>query len=428
MSRPIVYDLTHLCHRLRFESPVGIDRVDLAFGRHFARGKIAAAVHYARRYPKVLPPSDLDHIVHRVEQRWREFSPIEIDSKFLQTRDWIRGALRSKTGIPPSTVKPPKPWILTKITPNIRDMRWLSENRRVPDNAVYLNLAQHATEWGGAFEWLIARKDVQCVFFLHDLLPLDYPEFWWAGHEALFSKRVDTILRHATALITASNVVRDRAYRELKARGKPAVPILSCALPSPIETIDASSSATDPSLAECPYFVVLGTIEPRKNHSLLLNVWRSLAARGGAVPKLVVVGTRGWENEQVVNMLERCPSISEHVWEVAGLSNAGIIRLLANARGLLMPSFAEGYGLPLVEALSLGTPVVASDIPVFHEVTQETASFCDSIDGLGWSRWISALSDLQTPEARAARKAVKTFRTPSNKRYFSAVEDFLGSL
>jgi glycosyltransferase involved in cell wall biosynthesis len=95
---------------------------------------------------------------------------------------------------------------------------------------------------------------------------------------------------------------------------------------------------------------------------------------------------------------------------------------------LLMPSFAEGYGLPLVEALSVGTPVIASDIPVFHEVTQGRAIFRDPIDGLGWSEAIMALADVQSQESRAAREEARRFRPMTSDVYFEGLEAFLSTL
>jgi hypothetical protein len=75
-----------------------------------------------------------------------------------------------------------------------------------------------------------------------------------------------------------------------------------------------------PPVALRPYFVALGTIEPRKNHLLLLNLWRQFApASGPAAPRLVVVGRRGWENENVLDMLERCSAIDGLVRETGPL-------------------------------------------------------------------------------------------------------------
>src|SRR5262249_22522618 len=116
-----------------------------------------------------------------------------------------------------------------------------------------------------------------------------------------------------------------------------------------------------------PYFAVLGTIEPRKNHLLLLNFWSRLAATLSAPPRLLVIGPRGWENEQVLDMLERSRRLRGLVEEHNALSDAQVGSVLSRARALLLPSFAEGYGLPLAEALASGIPVLCSDIAVFRE-------------------------------------------------------------
>lgn len=85
-------------------------------------------------------------------------------------------------------------------------------------------------------------------------------------------------------------------------------------------------------------------------------------------PKLVLIGQRGWECEQVIDLLERSPAIRQCLVEIPSASDSRIVDVLKNARALLFPSYVEGYGLPLVEALYLGVPVLASDIEVFNEI------------------------------------------------------------
>src|SRR5208337_1503325 len=123
----------------------------------------------------------------------------------------------------------------------------------------------------------------------------------------------------------------------------------------------------------------------RKNHLLLLHAWRQLVIENPRAPRLVIVGARGWETEQVADLLDRSAALRGHILELSGLSSPDLIDLLRGARALLMPSFDEGYGLPLVEALSTGTPVVASDIPVFREVTQGHATFVSPRNGEAWA-------------------------------------------
>ncbi|MCC0002327.1 MAG: glycosyltransferase [Methylobacteriaceae bacterium] len=144
-----------------------------------------------------------------------------------------------------------------------------------------------------------------------------------------------------------------------------------------------------------------GTIEPRKNHALLVDVWRRFVAeQGPSAPKLVVVGKRGWNFTQIVEALAD-PALGGAVIEVAGLSNGGWRALLAGAAALLAPSFAEGYGLPLAEALTAGAPALCSNIAPFQEIGGEAAIYLDPrLPGSGLREsWIS-----QRPEVRRGRK------------------------
>jgi glycosyltransferase involved in cell wall biosynthesis len=185
----------------------------------------------------------------------------------------------------------------------------------------------------------------------------------------------------------------------------------------------------DPALADNPYFVTCGTIEPRKNHLMLLHVWRELVCRDGAsAPKLVLIGGRGWENENAVDLLQRCPTISNHVIEVAGLSTPGLKRLLDGARALLMPSFAEGYGLPVAEALAAGVPVIASDIPVFQETGGGRITPVSPIDGVGWFEAIRALARSNRPERRTIGVETEKYEATAGLNYFAEVSGFLKNL
>src|SRR5690606_35492466 len=133
----------------------------------------------------------------------------------------------------------------------------------------------------------------------------------------------------------------------------------------------------------------LGTIEGRKNHLLILNLWADMARRlGPACPQLVIIGQRGWECEQTVDMLERCEAIRGHVTELPRCDDATLGAYMRGARALLFPSFVEGYGLPLVEALASKTPVIASDLAVFRELASDIPDYLSPIDGLGWMRAI----------------------------------------
>jgi glycosyltransferase involved in cell wall biosynthesis len=172
-----------------------------------------------------------------------------------------------------------------------------------------------------------------------------------------------------------------------------------------------------------PYFVCVGTIEARKNHLLLLNLWRQLAEElGAAAPRLVLIGQRGWETESAIDMLERCPALRGVVLERTNVPDDEAARLVRGARALLLPSFAEGFGFPLVEALALGIPVLCSNLAAFRENGGDVPEYLDPLDGLGWR---SAVIDYALPASprRAAQLCrLSGWRAPSWQDHFAVVE------
>jgi len=131
-----------------------------------------------------------------------------------------------------------------------------------------------------------------------------------------------------------------------------------------------------------------------------------------ALPRLVIVGRRGWENEQVIDMLERCPGLKGHVEEVNHASDEHVHALLRGARALLLPSFAEGYGMPVAEALSVGTPVICSDLQALHEAGGPVPDFLDPLDGPGWAACILDHASAG-PKHHAQMQRMRAWRPPS---------------
>jgi glycosyltransferase involved in cell wall biosynthesis len=184
-----------------------------------------------------------------------------------------------------------------------------------------------------------------------------------------------------------------------------------------------------PPVALRPYFVALGTIEPRKNHLLLLNLWRQFAATlGAAAPRLVVVGRRGWENENVLDMLERCSAIDGLVRETGALPDREVATLLRGARALLFPSFAEGFGLPLAEALALGVPAIASDLVALREVGGNVPDYLDPLDGPAWRAGILDYARADSVARRAQLGRLGAWKPPAWSDHFAAVDRLLEAL
>jgi glycosyltransferase involved in cell wall biosynthesis len=170
--------------------------------------------------------------------------------------------------------------------------------------------------------------------------------------------------------------------------------------------------------AKRPYFICVGTIEARKNLAFLLALWRRLEERlGDRTPRLVLVGRRGWENEAVIDHLDRSKAVRRLVLEVCDLRDRDLARLVAGAAALISPSFAEGFDLPVLEALALRTPVIASRIPV-HEELAGCATLVDPVDG---PAWLTAIES-----AAATTERGQAVASPTWNAHFEALEVVLG--
>lgn len=431
VQRPICYDVSHFASRIGDRWHSGIDNVDHAYVRHFAGRSDARLVHCAMPRPHVVAPAVALDLV-RLSSRANRLAA-GVGSGRALSRVRATPTDNPMDGPRLGGIAGAVQLFGTQLAAKLRRLQMYvpSGDGAIPHGAIYLNVTQYLLERGRLFDWLHRRPDVLPVFLLHDLLPLDYPEFWLPSEVKLFPRRFDTAFKYGKAFIVTSESVKQRVLVELARRNLEPVPVLVAPLPSPLGDVDAAG-IRDPALAATSYFVTIGTIEPRKNHLLLLAIWRRLAeaaeTTGELVPKLVIVGGRGWENEQVLDVLDRGRLTRPHVIEASRLAPSELARLIANARALLMPSFAEGYGFPLVEALSLGTPVVATDAPVFREVTQGCAIYRDAIDGVGWREIIRKLTDSGSVESLEARDAAARFVKPDWSRYFETVDMFLAGL
>lgn len=431
----VTFDVTHLVSRLTVPTPTGIDRIDLAFARHFAaehvpgrQANVAGGLHYGLFGPFHRHSlRRTNRLVELAEHFWQEKPGAGDENTLRLLTEW----LASKPGAPLaiSQGEPPRQSYLRKHQRSaLMTMNRLAHSPQVkiPPGTVYLNIAQHILEKPEKLRWLDSRPDLKKVFYIYDLLSIDFPEYFRPGNLDLFRRRLQTASHHADAFLVSAEVVKERLQEELTRMGARQRPIHVGHFPSPLETAALQSTSTI--AGGHPYFVIVGTIEPRKNHLLLLQVWREMVEKSPDAPRLLIVGGRGWECEQVVDMLERTPALKTHVAEVSGVPSVHLQQLVRNARALLMPTFGEGYGLPIVEAMSVGTPAIASDIPVFREIAQGCATLLSPLDGPGWQRAILELTDENSAATQAAKALARRFVAPTWANYFAGIEAFLAEL
>ncbi len=208
------------------------------------------------------------------------------------------------------------------------------------------------------------------VVTVHDVSFAEDPEFHGATQSDVLLARCRAAADRVDRVLTPTQATADAAERHLGiAREKLTV------VPFGSDHVLRESPPPHPRGGR-PFLLALGTIEPRKNHLRLLEAWRALPTPR---PELVVIGRPGWECERTVAALNRARADGGVTW-LDDADDATMLAHLAHATALAYPSLLEGFGFPPLEALALGTPVVAGDTPALREVCDDAAAYCDPRD------------------------------------------------
>ncbi len=279
-------------------------------------------------------------------------------------------------------------------------------DRRVPVSV--LNLAWHRAGWPpveilarGAFDvthslhplLLPARRSAQVVT-IHDLNFLVHPERTRAEIRRDYPRLARLHAHRADRVIVPSRFTAGEVERQLQV---PRSQISVCSPGAP----DWSPRSKRP---EDGYILFLGTLEPRKNVGALLDAYEHLLSTDAAViPSLVLAGQATAESKPWLDRLSRAP-LEGHVRHLGYVEPADRKRVYEGARLLVQPSFEEGFGIPVLEAMTLGIPVVAAHRGALPEVLGDAGLLVDAED----SRHLAgAIRRLVEDEALAASCGAK---------------------
>ena len=396
----IVLDISRLLGLAWAGQLSGIDRVEFAHARHW-RGLPARDVTFVAQSPwgwfAALPDSLAHALLHEAD---RAIFPGK-EGMLTRFRAMAAAALTFKF------------WGMGRGE--------LARRIAARSDSFFLIVSHRALHHERATGGLISLG-ARFVPLLHDLIPLTHPEYTRPLATRQHEAKLDMVARRASGVMLTTEAVAESVRSHLIRRQRPlpamGVMGLGLDLPAPRRRPPAPH----------PYFVMLGTIEPRKNHLLMLQIWRDFAQEGLTdAPRLLIVGRRGWENEQVFRLLDR-GNFGGLVEESGRLSDQEVAHLIQGATALLCPSFVEGFGLPLAEAMALGTPVLASDIPAAREVGGGAADYLHPLDYLGWRNAILEMADPRSTRRGAQLDRLANWEAPSWGRHFSAVETFLQHL
>lgn len=298
---------------------------------------------------------------------------------------------------------------------SIRKIMW-----RMPNGLAYVNVG-HTNLNPQTMRAMMEMPDHSKVVMIHDTIPIDHPEFQTEVARAKYVERLTTVINFANQIIVPSDEVRENVERRMVGTGH-RVPVTVSPLGVDIGTVPLDAEKSDR-----PYFVALGTIEPRKNHKLLLEIWERMHRKMDEhrIPELRIIGARGWGNKEVFDKLDHSDMMGRTVFELGALPDKEMKRQLAGATGLLFPSLAEGYGLPPLEATTFGIPSICAPLRTTEIHMGDMAIYADTDDMYQWFQAIRELASEDLAEQTRRASALRAYRLPTWEKHFERVFDLI---
>lgn len=219
----------------------------------------------------------------------------------------------------------------------------------------------------------LQRLKIPVYQVVYDILPLKYPQYFGEAAVEEFKRISSLWTSYSTKLFAISGKVAQELRTELGA--------------SKVDFFYLGSDFINKTFSPIPtkfqdFFLAVGTIEPRKNHIHILKTFLKLWKEGGQ-EKLVFVGRKGWNFKDILKYINEAQTcFPEHFLWLDDLDDQGLESYYQNSKAVICASIDEGFGLPLIEALSRKKNVLCSDIEVFREIgTKYCTYFNFELDG-----------------------------------------------
>lgn len=246
-------------------------------------------------------------------------------------------------------------------------------------------------------------------YTVHDLIPLRLP-YATQENKKRFYKMLKKIAKSSDKIITVSECSRQDIMHYLSV---PAEKVVNTYQSVSVEKFETESLPC--SLLPKSYFLFVGAIEPKKNIARLLEAF----IKTNVSQKLVVVGSLSWQSEKEKFLLEQYEG---RVVYLNYVSKNMLSNLMNNARALVFPSLYEGFGLPVVEAMSMDLPVITSSTSCLPEITADAAYLVDPYEIREISAAIIRLAEDDALCAKLAEKARKRAEAFNQEAYIQRLK------
>lgn len=213
------------------------------------------------------------------------------------------------------------------------------------------------------------------IYFVNDLISFKYPDYFTLKTrivESLFVKLALKKVKHIVAISQSTARDIEKLCPEAKTKTK----VVPLAADPMFKKAKYDIEILKRHGVEKPYILSVGTIEPRKNHLSLLSAYQKMPRTLRDNYDLVLIGKRGWRCNHIMNAINE-QARTGSVKYLEFISDSDLVHFYNGASLFVYPSFYEGFGLPIVEAMSCGVPVITSNLSSMPEVGGNAAYYID---------------------------------------------------
>ncbi len=286
--------------------------------------------------------------------------------------------------------------------------------------------------WDDAFTNYVNKQEqagVNVVQIIHDIATTTQPQFY--EKVAASPKAYNAaVLPHAALVLAVSANTKRELVEWLTSSSLP-VPHVEVIRNGDAVTISDPTKPADEHFAGArlkgnDFILTVGTIEAKKNHALLYYVYKLASAQSITLPKLVVVGRRGWGTDDIYRIMTSDPALRDQFVFLHNASDEELAWLYDHCMFTIQPSFHEGWGIPIAESLARGVPCACSNTSSMVEIAE---GIVDHFSPASTDECLAAITKWLNPkELRIARERTKRYQPTSWDDTFAQVTKYMEEL
>ncbi len=264
---------------------------------------------------------------------------------------------------------------------------------------------------------------LQTITFIHDLSHIRYKEFHPKERVEYFEKNLQKSINRSTKIVTISQFTKQELIT-LGLCGEEKIEVIPNGVDESFQPMNEKEFLRQTKRFQLPYkdyFLFVGTLEPRKNLQTLLQSYLLYLLKTSNPTPLILAGGIGWRSEHFDELLQKARATG-YVQSIGYVSQPELIALYSGAKAFVFPSFYEGFGLPPLEAMACGAPVIASNSSSIPEVVEDAAILVDPHDPNSLAQTLQQIDNDASLRLILSKKGLKraqkfSWRTSAQRLY-----------